>query len=366
MYDYLYRHILSRVDAEAAHRMSYFAARELLRTRQSKNLVMRAVQGYSRRYKNFADDMSRCGTPCTVMGLDFPNRLGLAAGFDKTGQALSSLAAFGFGHLEVGTVTAHAQPGNPRPRLFRLQKSSALLNRMGFNNPGARRVALTVRKERSQLAALPGQPVIGINIGKTKVVSPAQAPDDYRMCARIVAPWADYVTINVSSPNTPGLRDLQHSEALRRIALAVLEETRQVHQTRSRKGYVPVALKLAPDMSDEQLIDTASLAMELGIDGLILTNTTVNREVLTGEDYAFAQAEAGGISGLPVASRARECLEIVKRLCGDTLAVISVGGIMDASEAALRLSAGADLIQAYTGLIYGGPLWPQRVISGCQ
>jgi len=269
----------------------------------------------------------------TVFGVRFPGPLGLAAGFDKDGMGLSTWGALGFGYVEVGTVTAHPQAGNPAPRLFRLPADRALLNRMGFNNRGAG--ALAIRLARHQ----PEVP-IGVNIGKTKTTPAADAVNDYRASARVVGPLASYLVVNVSSPNTPGLRDLQAIESLRPILSGVRAETT-----------APVLVKIAPDLSDSDLDDIADLAVELGLAGIVATNTTVSRDGLL--TPGVDELGAGGISGPPVARRAVEVLRRLYARVGDRLVLISVGGIETAS-----------LLQGYTGFIYGGGLWPKHIHDG--
>lgn len=280
----------------------------------------------------------------TVFGVRFPAPLGLAAGFDKDGKGLLTWGALGFGYAEVGTVTATPQPGNPSPRMFRLPADRALLNRMGFNNLGAG--ALAVQLARHQ----PDIPV-GVNIGKTKTTPAADAVADYRASARLVGPLASYLVVNVSSPNTPGLRDLQAVESLRPILSAVLAETSK-----------PVLVKIAPDLSDADLDKVADLAVELGLAGIVATNTTVSREGL--RTPGVDELGPGGISGPPVARRAVEVLHRLYGRVGDRLVLISVGGIETADDAWERITAGASLLQGYTGFIYGGGLWPKRIHDG--
>lgn len=280
----------------------------------------------------------------TVFGVRFPAPLGLAAGFDKDGKGLQTWGALGFGYAEVGTVTASPQPGNPAPRMFRLPADRALLNRMGFNNLGAG--ALAVQLARHQ----PDVP-IGVNIGKTKTTPAAGAVDDYRASARLVGPLASYLVVNVSSPNTPGLRDLQAVESLRPILSAVLAETSR-----------PVLVKIAPDLSDADLDDVADLAVELGLAGIVATNTTVSRDGL--QTPGADALGPGGISGPPVARRAVEVLRRLHARVGDRLVLISVGGIETADDAWERITAGASLLQGYTGFVYGGGLWPKRIHDG--
>lgn len=280
----------------------------------------------------------------TVFGVHFPGPLGLAAGFDKDGVGLKTWGALGFGYAEVGTVTAQPQPGNPAPRMFRLPADRALLNRMGFNNRGAAELATRLARHRPDVP-------IGVNIGKTKAVPAERAVDDYRASARLVGPLASYLVVNVSSPNTPGLRDLQAVESLRPILSAVLEETS-----------TPVLVKIAPDLADSDVDEIADLAVELGLAGIVATNTTVSRDGLLTRDVD--QLGPGGISGPPVARRAVEVLRRLYDRVGDRLVLISVGGIETADDAWERIIAGASLLQGYTGFIYGGGLWAKRIHDG--
>jgi dihydroorotate dehydrogenase len=283
----------------------------------------------------------------TVFGVRFPGPLGLAAGFDKDGTGLSVWGAMGFGYAEIGTVTAHPQPGNPAPRMFRLPADRALLNRMGFNNNGAGALAIRLARHRPEVP-------IGVNIGKTKTTPAGCAVDDYRASARLVAPLASYLVVNVSSPNTPGLRDLQAVESLRPILSAVLTEASATS--------TPVLVKIAPDISDSDIDDIADLAVELGLAGIVATNTTVSRDGLI--TPAVNELGAGGISGPPVARRAAEVLRRLYGRVGHRLALISVGGIETADDAWDRITAGASLLQGYTGFIYGGGLWAKHIHDG--
>lgn len=280
----------------------------------------------------------------TVFGVRFPGPMGLAAGFDKDGLGLDAWGALGFGYAELGTVTGQAQPGNPAPRLFRLPADRALLNRMGFNNHGAGELAMRLARHR------PAVP-IGVNIGKTKVVPAAQAVDDYRSSARILGPLADYLVVNVSSPNTPGLRDLQAVESLRPILQGVLAETA-----------TPVLVKIAPDLSDPDVDEIADLAIELGLAGIVATNTTVSRDGLL--TPGVDELGAGGVSGPPVARRSGEILRRLYARAGDRLVLISVGGIETADDAWDRIVSGATLLQGYTGFVYGGGLWVKHIHDG--
>ena len=283
----------------------------------------------------------------TVFGVRFPGPLGLAAGFDKDGMGLLTWGALGFGYAEVGTVTAHPQPGNPAPRLFRLPADRALLNRMGFNNQGAGALAIQLARHRPQVP-------IGVNIGKTKATLAADAVTDYRASARLVGPLASYLVVNVSSPNTPGLRDLQAVQSLRPILEGVLLEASETS--------TPVLVKIAPDLSDSDIDDIADLAVELGLAGIVATNTKVSRDGLS--TPGVDQLGAGGISGPPVARRAVEVLRRLYGRVGHRLVLISVGGIETADDAWERITAGASLLQGYTGFIYGGGLWPKHIHDG--
>lgn len=282
----------------------------------------------------------------TIAGIAFPRPLGLAAGFDKNATEVDVWGPLGFGYSEVGTVTAVAQPGNPTPRLFRLSRDGALLNRMGFNNDGARS-AITRLSRRCE-----PEPV-GLNLGKTKMTPPERAAADYFESARTVRDNADYLVINVSSPNTPGLRDLQAVESLRPIVDAV----------RSASD-LPLFVKIAPDLSDEDIDAVTDLALELGLTGLIATNTTISRDGLATPAPEVAALGAGGVSGIPVAERALEVLQRIRQRAGDDLVLIGVGGISTAQQAWERINAGASLLQGYTGFIYGGPDWIRDIHLG--
>ena len=290
----------------------------------------------------------------TAFGVRFPAPVGLAAGFDKNAEGVNAWGPLGFGFAEVGTVTAQAQPGNPAPRLFRLPADRGLINRMGFNNEGAAAAAQRLRDRR------PGGVPIGANIGKTKIVPAEQATQDYVTSARLLGPLADFVVVNVSSPNTPGLRDLQAVESLRPLLAAVLECLAEG----SGAPRVPVLVKIAPDLSDEDIDAVADLAVELGLAGIVAANTTVGREGLRTPADQVAAMGAGGLSGPPVAERALEVLRRLYARVGDRLVLISVGGIETADQAYERILAGATLLQGYTGFIYGGPLWTRHLHRG--
>lgn len=280
----------------------------------------------------------------TVFGVRFPGPLGLAAGFDKDGSGLNTWGALGFGYAEVGTVTAQAQPGNPAPRMFRLPEDRALLNRMGFNNHGAGELALRLARH------VPDVPV-AVNIGKTKATPPERAVEDYAESARLLGPLASFLVVNVSSPNTPGLRDLQAVQSLRPILAAVQAQTS-----------TPVLVKIAPDLSDQDVDEIADLAVELGLAGIVATNTTVSRDGL--RTPGVDELGPGGISGPPVARRSAEILRRLYCRVGDRLVLISVGGIETADDAWERITSGASLLQGYTGFVYGGGLWAKHIHDG--
>ncbi|MCC6309344.1 MAG: quinone-dependent dihydroorotate dehydrogenase [Trueperaceae bacterium] len=287
-----------------------------------------------------------------LFGLRFPNPLGLAAGLDKNGVAFPALAALGFGAVEVGSVTALAQPGNPRPRLFRLLEDEALINRMGFNNLGAAAMAERLgRLDRRELRGRAGSAILGVNVGKSRAADVAAAAADYRASLTLVWPHADYLVVNVSSPNTPGLRTLQRSEPLAELFGVVAE-------LRAALGHKPVLLKLAPDLGDGELVDLVATAEEVGVDGLVAANTTLAREGLRSPH----RDETGGLSGRPLTARALAVLELLR---GRTsLPIVAVGGIFGARDALDRLAAGADLLQVYTGFIYHGPALVGEVLTG--
>ncbi|MBP3087624.1 quinone-dependent dihydroorotate dehydrogenase [Corynebacterium sp. sy017] len=281
-----------------------------------------------------------------VFGKTFPRPLGLAAGFDKEAHCPDVWAAVGFGYAELGTVTASPQPGNPTPRLFRLPADKALLNRMGFNNPGAAEVANNLRRRKFD-------DLIGINIGKTKIVPLEEAEADYRRSASLLGDLADYLVVNVSSPNTPGLRDLQAVQSLKPILSAVQAATT-----------TPVLVKIAPDLSDEDIDAVADLALELKLAGIVATNTTISRDGLATPAKKIAELGAGGISGAPVAQRSLAVLKRLYQRVDNQLVLISVGGISTPQQAWERIAAGATLLQGYTPLIYGGPDWIRDIHLG--
>jgi len=344
-YDALMRGVLSRVDAETAHRASFGALRGL-----------GAVPGLARAGARTLGPRDPA-LAVHALGLDLPGPLGLAAGFDKDARGVDALAGLGFAFVEVGTVTGQGQPGNPRPRLFRLLRDRAVVNRMGFNNAGAAAARDRLLRRRRRRTGVPV--VVGVNIGKTKLVPEAEAVGDYVSSARLLAPLADYLVVNVSSPNTPGLRDLQAVEALRPLLVAVREAADGV-----AGRHVPLLVKIAPDLSDEDVLAVADLALELGLDGIVATNTTISRDGLATSAGEVAAVGAGGLSGPVLADRSLQVLRLLRERVGDALVLVSVGGVSDADDAWARVRAGATLVQAYSGLVYGGPLWPARVNRG--
>ena len=282
------------------------------------------------------------------MGLSFEGPFGLAAGFDKNAIAIRALGEIGFSHVEIGTVTAIPQSGNDAPRLFRLKKDRALINRMGFNNDGAEVIAKRLEKLRSSNQKLP---IIGINIGKSRVVDVKDAVADYEKSAALLAPYAEYIAVNVSSPNTPGLRSLQEVASLRPILKAVIDKSLGK----------PVLVKIAPDLADEDIIEVAKLAKELNLAGVIGTNTTISRANLQTTASDVAAMGAGGLSGPPLNDRSLEVLKVLRKNLNANQVVISVGGVETHEQLLQRLNAGANLVQGYTGFVYLGPLWARAV-----
>ncbi len=292
----------------------------------------------------------------SVMGLPFNNPVGLAAGFDKDGKHIAGLACLGFGFIEVGTVTPQPQAGNPRPRLFRLPADRALINRMGFNNEGLD--ALVLRLKRLRQHGLPEGLLIGGNIGKNKTTPNDQAQADYLRCFEALYPYVDYFVVNVSSPNTPGLRELQEKEPLTRLLLALQAKNR------SHPAPKPLLLKIAPDLSDAQLDDIAGIIGTTGLSGVIATNTTVSRTGLSTPAHTVEAIGAGGLSGAPVRDRATAVIRYLREKLGPEPVIIGVGGIDSAATAQEKLAAGANLVQVYTGLVYAGPGLVRQILEG--
>jgi len=340
VYRTLIRPLLYLLPAETAHHLAFACLRLLTAIPGVLALVRRALH---------RGDAASC---VQALGLDFPNPIGLAAGFDKDAMAYEALGALGFGFVEVGTLTGQPQPGNPAPRLFRLPKDRALVNRMGFNNRGSEDAVPRLRR--------PHETIVGVNIGKTKAVPEADAVSDYVASAKRVGPHADYLVVNVSSPNTPGLRDLQATEKLRPLLSAVREALNEV----SPAHRVPLLVKIAPDLADEDVDAVADLALALGLEGIIATNTTIRRDQLRSDAAKVDRCGAGGLSGPPVHDRSLQVLRRLRARAGDRLVLISVGGIETPEQAWERIQAGATLVQIYTAFIYEGPLLPTRLAQG--
>ncbi len=339
MYRALIRPLLYLLPAETAHHVGFGALRLLA--------AIPGVKALMRLWFHRSDT-----PPIHALGLELPNPIGLAAGFDKDALGYEALGALGFGFVEVGTLTGEPQPGNPRPRLFRLPKDRALVNRMGFNNRGSADAVPRLAKPR--------RTIVGVNIGKTKAVPDSLAIEDYGASAKRVAAHADYVVVNVSSPNTPGLRDLQAVNRLRPLLLAVREALNEA----SAGPGVPLLVKIAPDLADADIDAVAELALELRLDGIVATNTTVARDGLESDAADVERCGPGGLSGPPIHDRALDVLTRLKNRVGDRLTLISVGGIETADQAWERLQAGATLVQLYTAFIYEGPLLPSRLARG--
>ena len=333
LYRLLFSTVLVRLEPETAHH----AAMLVIQALGASPTVARRVRRWT----------TRGGTRVSALGLRFPTPFGVAAGFDKNAVGLRGLGALGFGHVEVGTVTALPQPGNPKPRLFRLPADRALINRMGFNNQGAEAVARRLAALRRGGAL----PVVGVNIGKSRAVGVEDAAGDYRTSARLLAPVADYLVVNVSSPNTPGLRGLQELDRLEPLLVAVAEEA----------GAVPLLVKIAPDLGDEEIRHIAALVDRLGLAGVVATNTSTGRSGLQTPAGDIAAMGDGGLSGPPVAARSLEVLRILRAALPADRCVISVGGVESAADLRERLAAGADLVQGYTAFLYRGPGWARAL-----
>lgn len=293
--------------------------------------------------------------PVEVMGLRFPNRVGLAAGLDKEGNTIDALGRLGFGHVEIGTITPLAQPGNPKPRLFRLIPHEAIINRMGFNNPGVNKGVLNV------LGSKRFKGVVGFNIGKNKVTPNENAADDYLACLRKAYTAAGYIAVNLSSPNTPGLRDLQGADASARLLETLKKEQAKLAEQHGR--YVPLVFKVAPDLDEQHIRELSQVFVDGGLDGLIATNTTLDREAV--KDHASAQ-EAGGLSGKPLLSKSTEVLQAFSSHLGGKVPIIGVGGISSVEDAREKIKAGASLVQIYTSFIYQGPRLVREIARELQ
>ncbi len=293
--------------------------------------------------------------PSTVFGLNFPNPVGLAAGLDKNGEHIEALFALGFGFVEIGTVTPRPQQGNPTPRLFRLPRHNAIINRMGFNNDGVDTLVRNVGRVRHRAGPL------GINIGKNKDTPNEDALSDYLHCMERVYPLADYITVNISSPNTAGLRELQEEQALQRLVAGLREAQEQLAAKHGRR--VPMLVKVAPDLSDRDIDAAARVLSELSVDGVIATNTTINRQSVETDPLS---REAGGLSGAPLLGQSTLVLRRLRARLSETIPLIGVGGIQSGADAVAKMSAGAALVQCYSGLIFRGPALISECVSAIR
>lgn len=334
LYHLLFHGVLKHFDTEFAHNLAF--------------PVIKAMAYVSPRIKRRLQPAPVLGT--RVLGLDFDSPFGVAAGFDKNAEAISGLGALGFGHVEIGTLTRYPQPGNPKPRSFRLVHDRGLINRMGFNNAGSANALSRIGRARLRTH----RPVIGVNIGKSRKTEVEDAVSDYVWSTQRLARVADYIVVNVSSPNTPGLRGLQELEMLEPLLAAV----------RDAAEGTPVLVKIAPDLDDEQIDGIVRLAVRLELDGVIANNTTVSRAGLTESGERVEEIGAGGLSGAPLKARSLEVLRRVKTTAPEGFAVISVGGVTTAEDVLERLNAGADLVQGFTAFIYEGPLWAHTINTG--
>jgi dihydroorotate dehydrogenase len=342
-YGLLFDQVFTRTDPERIHQAAFRA--------------IRAAGPVTNRFR-------QPGGTVRAMGLEFPGLLGLAAGFDKQGVGIDALAGLGFAFVEIGTITGRPQPGNPKPRLARLPADRAIVNRMGFNNDGAEVVARRLAKRASgfdrlnqrERANQRRRPVLGINIGKSKVVAEEDAIADYELSTGLLAPYADYLVVNVSSPNTPGLRNLQAVEKLEPLLAAV---RRRADEAAGR--HVPLLVKIAPDLDDDDVRAVADLAVAQHLDGIVATNTTIGRGGLTSSPTQVEAAGGGGLSGAPLRARANEVVTLLRGRVGHRMTLIGVGGITTVDDARERLDAGADLLQGYSAFIYEGPLWARRM-----
>jgi len=330
MYRFLFSAFLSKLDPENAH---HLAAR-----------AIRLMPGFVRSFTR------PVGLEIQALGLTFDSPFGIAAGFDKEGSMVRGLFMLGFGHVEIGTITAIPQDGNPRPRLFRLVADRAVINRMGFNNSGAEVAAARLRRARAKKR----RAVIGVNIGKSRVVDVDAAVPDYIASTELLAPLADYLVVNVSSPNTPGLRGLQEIDKLAPLLEAVV----------AASGTTPVLVKIAPDLTDDEAVRIGELAVSLGLKGIIATNTTLSRENLVTDASIVTDAGAGGLSGAPLAVRSLALLHLLRRALPAEFCIISAGGVETAEDVAERLAAGATLVQGYTAFLYRGPFWARSINRG--
>jgi len=335
----LARNVLFKLDAEYAHHVSL----DLLKFGEKVGLL-----------QHFSGAPPKA-TPVECMGITFPNPVGLAAGLDKEGNSIDALGRLGFGFVEIGTITPLPQPGNPEPRLFRIIQKEAIINRMGFNNCGIEEGVANVKNSKTY------EGVVGFNIGKNKVTPNENAVDDYLKALRGCWGVADYVTVNISSPNTPGLRDLQAADDTARLIEALKKEQSKLSEATGIK--MPIALKVAPDMGEQQITDLSKVFLDGGLEGLIATNTTIERKPVEGYKHA---KEAGGLSGAPVTDAATQVIAQFHSHLGNKVPIIGVGGIMTAQDALDKMNAGATLVQLYTGFIYKGPPLIKEIINAVE
>ena len=330
MYKLIIRPILFLVDPERVHYMVFNALKTLGKFPGGLSLLRLFFDFKNKKLER------------ELFGVRFTNPVGLAAGFDKNAVLIDEMASLGFGFIEIGTVTPRPQPGNDKPRLFRLSEDSAIINRMGFNNEGVQAAVQRLKNRKSSV-------IVGGNIGKNKVTSNNDALDDYTYCVEELHPYVDYFVLNVSSPNTPGLRELQEKEPLRNLLSDVIQ------LSKAKSKYKPVLLKIAPDLTKEQLDDIIEILKETNADGVIATNTTISRDGLVTDKLTVEQIGNGGLSGKPLTNRATEVIRYLRAGLGKDFPIIGVGGIMNEADALEKLKAGADLVQLYTGFIYEGP-----------
>ena len=328
----LARRFLFSLDAETAH-----------------EITMNGIAGVQGTPLQIAYCASRVDDPITLAGLHFPNRVGLAAGLDKNARCIDGLGAMGFGFVEVGTVTPKAQSGNPKPRMFRLPKAEALINRLGFNNEGLDAFIANVQRSALRRAKSPHM-LLGLNIGKNAATPMENATDDYLACLNGVYPHADYVTVNISSPNTKNLRALQSDEALDGLLGAIAQQRQALQREHGKR--IPIFVKIAPDLDEAQIAVIAATLLRHGMDGVVATNTTLSRDAVQGMVHA---EEAGGLSGAPVRDLSNKVIAQLRSALGPTFPIIGVGGILSAQDAVEKIKAGANVVQIYTGLIYKGP-----------
>lgn len=336
IYEQIFKHVFSKMDPEKAHHLVYTGVSVVGKTPVLSGVLEGAIAPYLQQ-----------GSGAQVFGRRVPAPFGLAGGFDKTAKAVRGLTMLGFGFVEIGTITAQPQPGNEKPRMWREISMGGLRNRMGFNNEGAEAAAVELGKLRSTAK---GKSIfVGVNIGKTKVTPAEHAAADYAFSARLLAPYADYLVVNVSSPNTPGLRDLQSVDALRPILTSVRAAANESTVDLGLR-HVPLLVKIAPDLANEDIEAVAALSLELGLDGMVAVNTTINHDL-----------GPGGLSGKPELERGIEVVTLLREKLGKDPVIIGVGGISTATDAQRYLDAGANLVQGYTGFIYDGPFWARKI-----